>query len=60
MIQSIQDPELKDFVEESIIECFRYLEANKREKCEYSQNLLTCLAEKGQQVSFNLFFCTLY
>ncbi|XP_048261932.1 general odorant-binding protein 71 isoform X1 [Bombus terrestris] len=49
MIQSIQDPELKDFVEESIIECFRYLEANKREKCEYSQNLLTCLAEKGQQ-----------
>lgn len=52
MIQSIQDPELKDFVEESIIECFRYLEANKREKCEYSQNLLTCLAEKGQQVGF--------
>lgn len=49
MSQNIQDPELKDFVEESIIECFHYLESNKREKCEFSQNLLTCLAEKGQQ-----------
>ncbi|XP_076751488.1 odorant-binding protein 59a [Xylocopa sonorina] len=49
MSQNIQDPELKDFVEESIIECFRYLESNKQEKCEFSQNLLTCLAEKGQQ-----------
>nr|XP_003705223.2 PREDICTED: general odorant-binding protein 71 [Megachile rotundata]XP_012145126.1 PREDICTED: general odorant-binding protein 71 [Megachile rotundata] len=49
MTQNIQDPELKDFVEESIIECFHYLESNKREKCEFSQNLLTCLAEKGQQ-----------
>ncbi|KOC70183.1 hypothetical protein WH47_08529 [Habropoda laboriosa] len=50
MSQNIHDPELKDFVEESIIECFHYLESNKREKCEFSQNLLTCLAEKGQQV----------
>ncbi|CAL7950846.1 unnamed protein product [Xylocopa violacea] len=49
MSQNIQDPELKDFIEESIIECFRYLESNKQEKCEFSQNLLTCLAEKGQQ-----------
>lgn len=53
MIQNIQDPELKDFIEESITECFRYLESNKREKCEFSQNLLICLGEKEQQVSFN-------
>ncbi|XP_076166251.1 odorant-binding protein 59a [Ptiloglossa arizonensis] len=49
MIKNIQDPELKDFVEESIIECFHYLESSKREKCEFSQNLLQCLAEKGQE-----------
>ncbi|XP_076380282.1 odorant-binding protein 59a [Megalopta genalis] len=49
MNQDIRDPELKDFVEESIIECFRYLDTNKKDKCEFSQNLLKCLAEKGQQ-----------
>ncbi|CAK9822273.1 General odorant-binding protein 71 [Anthophora retusa] len=49
MNYNIHDPDLKDFVEESIIECFHYLESNKRDKCEFSQNLLTCLAEKGQQ-----------
>ncbi|PBC34436.1 hypothetical protein APICC_06104 [Apis cerana cerana] len=49
MSQNIQDPELKDFVEESIIECFHYLESNKREKCEFSQNLIKCLSEKGEQ-----------
>lgn len=54
MSQNIQDPELKDFVEESIIECFHYLKSNKREKCEFSQNLIKCLSEKGEQVSFNL------
>ena len=53
MVQNIQDPELKDFIEESITECFRYLESNKREKCEFSQNLLICLGEKEQQVSLN-------
>lgn len=54
MSRNIRDPELKDFVEESIIECFRYLETNKRDKCEFSQNLLKCLAEKGQEVSANI------
>ncbi|KOX75990.1 1-acyl-sn-glycerol-3-phosphate acyltransferase gamma [Melipona quadrifasciata] len=49
MVQNIQDPELKDFFVESITECFRYLESNKREKCEFSQNLLICLGEKEQQ-----------
>ncbi|XP_043516369.1 general odorant-binding protein 71 isoform X2 [Frieseomelitta varia] len=49
MVQNIQDPELKDFIEESITECFRYLDSNKREKCEFSQNLLICLGEKEQQ-----------
>ncbi|CAK9807875.1 General odorant-binding protein 71 [Anthophora plagiata] len=49
MNYNIHDPDLKDFVEESIIECFHYLESNKKDKCEFSQNLLTCLAEKGKQ-----------
>ncbi|XP_026670882.1 general odorant-binding protein 71 isoform X2 [Ceratina calcarata] len=49
MSQNIQDPELKDFIEGSISECFRYMEFKKQEKCEFSQSLLTCLAEKGQQ-----------
>lgn len=57
MIKNIQDPELKDFVEESIIECFHYLESSKREKCEFSQNLLQCLAEKGQEVSIKTNTC---
>ncbi|XP_031831479.1 odorant-binding protein 59a isoform X2 [Nomia melanderi] len=49
MNQDVRDPELKDFIEESVIECFRYLESIKKDKCEFSQNLLKCFAEKGQQ-----------
>lgn len=49
MSRNIRNPDLKDFVEESIIECFRYLESDKKDKCEFSQNLLKCLAEKGQE-----------
>ncbi|XP_076667573.1 odorant-binding protein 59a isoform X2 [Andrena cerasifolii] len=51
MSRNIRNPDLKDFVEESIIECFRYLESDRKDKCEFSQNLLKCLAEKGQEVS---------
>ncbi|XP_058799786.1 general odorant-binding protein 71-like isoform X2 [Phymastichus coffea] len=50
MTKNIMDPELRDFVEESVIECFHYLANNGRqEKCQFSQNLLSCLAEKGSE-----------
>ncbi|KAJ8673939.1 hypothetical protein QAD02_005201 [Eretmocerus hayati] len=50
MIRNIQDPELRDFVEESIYECYHYLNnGGRQEKCEFSQNLLTCLSEKGSE-----------
>lgn len=56
MTQNIQDPELRDFVEESVVECFRYLNnSGRQEKCQFSQNLLTCLAEKGSEVSENFY-----
>lgn len=54
MTQNIQDPELRDFVEESVIECYHYINNNnngRQEKCQFSQNLLSCLAEKGSEVS---------
>ena len=55
MTQNIIDPELRDFVEESIRECYHYLNTNYRqEKCQFSHNLLTCLAEKGSEVSYIL------
>nr|XP_050868974.1 uncharacterized protein DDB_G0283697 [Vespula vulgaris] len=50
MTERIQDPELRDFIEESIIKCFQFLNSvNRMEKCEYSQNLLTCLIGKGKE-----------
>ncbi|XP_047343730.1 putative uncharacterized protein DDB_G0286901 isoform X1 [Vespa velutina] len=51
MTEKIQDPELRDFIEESIIKCFYFLNsANRMEKCEYSQNLITCLIGKGKEI----------
>lgn len=51
MTENIMDPELQDFVEESILECFQYLQNNRNEdKCKFSQNLLTCLSDKGREV----------
>ncbi|KAI4489537.1 hypothetical protein M0802_011072 [Mischocyttarus mexicanus] len=50
MTERIHDPELRDFIEESIIKCFRFLNSvNRMEKCEYSQNLLTCLIGKVKE-----------
>lgn len=50
MTEKIQDPELRDFIEESIIKCFHFLNSGARsEKCEFSQNLASCLAEKGKE-----------
>ena len=57
MTQNIQDPELRDFVEESVIECYHYLNNNGRqEKCQFSQNLLSCLTEKGSEVGSKMVF----
>ncbi|XP_023288821.1 general odorant-binding protein 71 [Orussus abietinus] len=50
MVQNIQDPELRDFVEESVTSCFQFLESDAhKEKCKFSQNLLRCLADKGKE-----------
>ncbi|XP_066587311.1 general odorant-binding protein 71 [Prorops nasuta] len=49
MIENIQDPELRDFIEQSISECFQYLGSNTRmDKCDFSQQLASCLADKGR------------
>jgi hypothetical protein len=51
MTQNAYNPELQDFVEEAIIECFQYLSLNiRQEKCYFSHDLLTCLADKGKEV----------
>jgi len=54
MTQNTYNPELQDFVEEAIIQCFQYLSSNMRqEKCYFSRDLLTCLADKGKEVRSN-------
>lgn len=51
MTKNIMDPELRDFVEESVIECYHYLSNNGRQdKCQFSQSLLSCLGDKGSEV----------
>lgn len=54
MLRGIQDPALRDFIEESILECFHFLGGNmnqeNRDKCGFSQNLLTCFTDKGKEV----------
>nr|ARN17859.1 odorant binding protein 3 [Cephus cinctus] len=50
MSQNVHDPELRDFIEESVVDCFRYLDMDmNKEKCQFSQNLLGCLADKGRE-----------
>ncbi|XP_043278512.1 general odorant-binding protein 71 isoform X2 [Venturia canescens] len=50
MTREIQDPSLRDFIEESISECYHYLKAdpNNREKCTFANNLMNCFADKGR------------
>ncbi|XP_021917551.1 AP-4 complex subunit beta-1-like isoform X3 [Zootermopsis nevadensis] len=51
MTKKIRDPEVRDFIEESVEDCFELLEMdNKRNKCEYSKNLALCLEEKGRRL----------
>lgn len=53
MTHNIRNPELQDFMEEAIVECFHFLSADMRQdKCYFSQNLLSCLADKGKEVRF--------
>lgn len=50
MSQNVQDPEMKDFLEEAVVECFLYVESEgKRRKCQFSEKLLECLVEKGKE-----------
>ncbi|XP_052741327.1 GATA zinc finger domain-containing protein 14 [Bicyclus anynana] len=44
-----KNEDLRDFLQESIEECFQILDnENTESKCEFSKNLLTCLSEKGR------------
>ncbi|EFN82045.1 hypothetical protein EAI_09404 [Harpegnathos saltator] len=53
MTHNVQNPELQDFMEEAVIECFHFLSVDVRQdKCYFSQNLLSCLADKGKEVRF--------
>ncbi|XP_020280727.1 general odorant-binding protein 71 isoform X2 [Pseudomyrmex gracilis] len=48
--RNIRNPELRDFAEEAVVECFRYLNLEMRQdKCQFSQNLLSCLSDKGKE-----------
>ncbi|KAL6424927.1 hypothetical protein ACFW04_010062 [Cataglyphis niger] len=50
MTHNLHNSELQDFIVEAIVECFHYLGFDmKQDKCYYSQNLLTCLNEKGKE-----------
>lgn len=56
MTHNVQNPEVQDFIEEAIVECFHYLGSDlRRDKCLYSQSLLSCLTDKGKEVRKKLF-----
>ncbi|XP_059052067.1 uncharacterized protein DDB_G0284459 [Achroia grisella] len=49
LTKDIKNEDLRDFLQESIDECFQILEnENSEEKCDFSKNLLMCLSEKGR------------
>nr|WHU27561.1 odorant binding protein 45 [Heliconius charithonia] len=49
LIKDEKNEDLRDFLQESIEECFQILDnENTEDKCEFSKNLLTCLSEKGR------------
>ncbi|XP_075213958.1 odorant-binding protein 59a [Lycorma delicatula] len=51
MTQKIRNPELKEFIQDSIMDCFEIIESGMRadEKCEFSKQFALCLEEKGKQ-----------
>lgn len=49
LTDELRSRELKDFYSDSIQECFEVLNLErKKEKCEYSRNLVTCLSERAK------------
>ncbi|CAK1551253.1 unnamed protein product [Leptosia nina] len=49
MTKEVRNEDLRDFLQESIEECFQILDnENSEDKCEFSKNLLICLSEKGR------------
>ncbi|KAI8437008.1 hypothetical protein MSG28_010408 [Choristoneura fumiferana] len=47
--KDVKNEDLKDFLQESIEECFQILyNENTEDKCDFSKNLMMCLSEKGR------------
>nr|ALC76544.1 odorant binding protein 4 [Conogethes punctiferalis] len=47
--KDVKNEDLRDFLQESIEECFQILDNEHTEdKCEFSKNLMMCLSEKGR------------
>ncbi|KAG5318384.1 OBP71 protein, partial [Pseudoatta argentina] len=56
MTRNTHNPELQDLIEEAVIECFHYLDSDARQNaCYFSENLLTCLIDKGKEVCIQIF-----
>ncbi|KYN44936.1 hypothetical protein ALC56_00588, partial [Trachymyrmex septentrionalis] len=55
MTRNTHNPELQDLIEEAVIECFHYLDSDARQNaCYFSENLLTCLIDKGKEVCIQI------
>ncbi|XP_050685068.1 general odorant-binding protein 71 [Leptidea sinapis] len=49
MTKDVRNEDLREFLQESIEECFQILDnENSDDRCEFSKNLLICLSEKGR------------
>ncbi|XP_037970904.2 general odorant-binding protein 71 [Plutella xylostella] len=47
--KDVKNEDLRDFLQESIEECFQILyNENMQDKCDFSKNLMLCLSEKGR------------
>jgi len=56
MTRNTHNPELQDLIEEAVIECFHYLDSDAGQNaCYFSENLLTCLIDKGKEVCIQIF-----
>ncbi|RZF38723.1 hypothetical protein LSTR_LSTR014381 [Laodelphax striatellus] len=52
MTQKIRNPELREFIQDSVNDCFEAVESEPQYqigKCDFSKKLALCLEEKGQQ-----------
>lgn len=58
LTKDVRDRELRNFYTDTIQECFRYLEnQRRREKCQFSRDLISCMTEyaKGNCDDWNEF-----